>query len=333
MDFRLLGPLEVLDDDARPLPLATGRPRVLLGLLLVRANELLASERIVRELWGEAPPATAPQMVHNGISALRRSLGLDGRLETRGSAYRLRVGEDERDVDRFTALVDRARGLDPAAAAAALREALALWRGDALADLAYEAFAQPEIARLEEARHAAFEACVDAELELGHHAELVPELEAAVAAEPLREHRHGQLMLALYRSGRQADALEAFRRARAHLIREVGVEPGPELRRLQASVLAHDPALRPAPAPRLPPALEGGSELLAGRTAELEMLRERLAAARSGRGSCVLVCGPPGIGKTRLAAELAREATADRLAVTYVSAPRRARRRRPPRGC
>ncbi len=314
----MLGPLEVLDDHGRPLAVGGGRRRALLGLLLVRANELVTSERLMRELWGETPPPTAPKMVHNGVSALRRSLGLDGRLETRGSAYRLRVEEGERDIDRFEALVAHGRARlarDPGAAEEALREALALWRGEPLADLAYESFAQPEIARLEEARLAAFEARVDASLALGRHAEAVAELEAAVAAEPLRERLHGQLMLALYRCGRQSDALAAYRRARTVLVGRIGVEPGPELRALQAAVLAQDPSLDPAPAAALPPELDGGSPVLAGRESELAALRDLL-----GTSTLALVHGPAGIGKTRLAAELAREAAGAGSEVAYVSA-------------
>ena len=180
-------------------------------------------------------------MLHNQVSALRQVLGRNGRLETHGSAYRLNVNPGERDVDRFEELLASGRAelaSDPGAAAEKLRQALALWRGAPLSDLAYEHFAQAEIARLEERRWAAFEARVEAELALGRHADLVSELEAAVAEQPLREHLHGQLMLALYRCGRQADALEAYRRARRTLVEEIGVEPGAELRALQDAILA-----------------------------------------------------------------------------------------------
>jgi DNA-binding SARP family transcriptional activator/WD40 repeat protein len=325
VDFRLLGPLEVLDDDSHELSVGTGRQRALLALLVLRANELVASDRLVDELWGESAPPTARRMVLNQISALRRVVGRDGRLETRGSGYCLRVAEGERDVDRFEALLEQGRSrmqvVDPEGAAAALREALSLWRGPALADLAYEPFAQTEIARLEERRLAAFEEWVDAELALARHADLVPELEAALAQHPLRERLHAQLMLALYRCGRQAEALEAFMRARATLVEEVGVEPGPELRARHAAVLAQDPALElPAAERELPPGLEGGSPLLAGRREELAKLQGRLAKAREGRGCLVALCGPRGIGKTRLAAELARAALEARVEVAYAGA-------------
>jgi DNA-binding SARP family transcriptional activator len=172
VEFRLLGPLEVLDDDGAPLAVGNGRQRALLALLVLRANELLTSDRLIADLWGDTPPATAPKMVHNQVSALRRVL--NGRLETVGGSYRLNVSLEERDVDRFEALV--ARG--------ALREALDLWRGPPLADLAFEPYAQTDIARLEERRWAAFEAWAEAELAHGRHTDLIAELEAAVAAQP-----------------------------------------------------------------------------------------------------------------------------------------------------
>jgi DNA-binding SARP family transcriptional activator len=247
LDFRLLGPLEVADDRGLEIAVRSGQQRAVLALLLLRANELVPSERLVEELWGESPPPTANKMLQNQMSGLRRALGPDERLETERGAYRLRVRQGELDVNRFEQLLDRGRALaaddDTAAAAAAFREALDLWRGEPLAEFAYEAFAQHEIARLEERRLLAFEERVGAELALGRHADLVGELEAAVAAQPLRERLHAQLMLALYRCGRQAEALEAYRRARQTLVDEVGVEPGAELRTLQAAILAQDPAL------------------------------------------------------------------------------------------
>ncbi len=321
MDYRLLGPLEVLDDDSRQLSIGAGRQRALLALLLLRANEPVASDRLVEELWGESPPATAHKMLHNQVSALRRALGQNGRLETLGSAYRLKVQRGELDVARFEELAEEGRGQvadDPEAAAETLRKALALWRGPALSDVAYEPFAQGEIARLEEERWAAFEGRTDAELALGRHAELVGELEAAIAEQPLRERLRGQLMLALYRCGRQAEALEAYRRARNTLVEQIGVEPGADLRGLQEAILAQDPALDVVPL-GLPQALEGGSPLLAGRGEELARLSERLAEARAGRGSIAVVHGPPGIGKTRLAAELARVAVSEGMVVRYFS--------------
>jgi DNA-binding SARP family transcriptional activator len=264
LDFRLLGPLEVVGDDGHGVSVGKGRQRALLALLILRANELLATDRLVEELWGESPPPTAQRMLHNQVSALRRALGRNGRLETLGSGYRLNVHPGERDVDRFEELmaIGRARmDVDPDGAAESFRQALELWRGPPLADLSYERFAQIEVARLEERRWAAFEARVEAELALGRHADLVSELEAAVAEQPLREHLRRQLMLALYRCGRQAAALEAYRSARRTLVEEIGVEPGTELRALQDAILTQDPALDP----RRWLADSGGTESGAGR--------------------------------------------------------------------
>ena len=174
----------MLDDDSRQLSIGAGRQRALLILLLLRANEPVTSDRLVEELWGESPPATAHKMLHNQVSALRRELGANGRLETQGSAYRLEVRPGELDIAVFEELVARGRAQideDPVGAADTLRQALGLWRGPPLSDVTYERFAQTEINRLEEERWAAFEARVDAELAVGRHAELVAELEAAVA--------------------------------------------------------------------------------------------------------------------------------------------------------
>ncbi len=226
-------------------------------------------------------------------------------------------------MDRFEELLASARAeldSDPDAAADQLREALGLWRGPALSDLAYEQFAQAEIARLEERRWVAFEARVEAELALGRHADLISELEARRAGEPLREHLRGQLMLALYRCGRQADALDAYRAARRTLVEEVGVEPGAELRALQDAILAQDPVLDAPAAAELPAPLDGGSPLLAGRERELAALTGLLAGAAEGRGSRRALSGPSGIGKTRLATELALEALRRRMTVLYVGA-------------
>jgi YVTN family beta-propeller protein len=249
--FRLLGPLEVSDGD-HPARLGEGRQRAVLILLLLDRNQAVSSDRLIDALWGEAPPPTAAKVLQNYVGQLRRALDdrEGGRLQTRGHGYAIRVEDRELDVDRFEQLVEEGgRALErgrAAEAAARLREALALWRGPALADVAYEAFAQGEIARLEERRTSALEQRIDADLALGRHADLVAELEALVAQHPLRERVRAQLMVALYRCGRQADALAAYGDARRALIDELGVEPGPALRELQAAILRQEPELGPA---------------------------------------------------------------------------------------
>jgi DNA-binding SARP family transcriptional activator len=248
MDFRLLGPLEVSEHD-RPLALGGVKQRSLLALLLLHAGELVTTDRLIDQLWGAAPPVTAAKTVQVYVSRLRKVLG-PGRLATRGRGYVLWVDAGELDLARFERLTAEARATGPEEAARKLREALALWRGPALADLAYESFAQVEIARLEEMRQAAIEQRIDADLALGRHAELVGELEALVARQPLRERLRCQLMLALYRSARQAEALEAYRAASRELSEELGLEPSEELKRLEQAILRQDPALEPPqPAP------------------------------------------------------------------------------------
>jgi YVTN family beta-propeller protein len=241
------------------VPLAQGRQRLLLAVLLVHANETLASDHLIDALWGEAPPASAGSSLHNLVSGLRKGLG-DGRLATSGHGYALRVADGELDLQLFDALVASGRaaatGGDPERAAALLREALELWRGPPLGELAYHPALASEAARLEEARLAALEVRIEADLACGRHAELVAELEALTREHPLRERLCAQQMLALYRAGRQADALAAYRDARERLVEELGVEPGPALRRLERAVLEQDPALgAPDALPAPPPAL------------------------------------------------------------------------------
>jgi DNA-binding SARP family transcriptional activator/ABC-type branched-subunit amino acid transport system substrate-binding protein/streptogramin lyase len=250
MRFRLLGPLKIADGDGT-VRLAEGRQRSVLVLLLLHRNEAVSSDRLIDALWGEHPPPTAAKVLQNHVGQLRRALGDRdaSRLQTRGHGYALRVEPGELDLDRFEQLAragaDALSRDEPATAAARLREALALWCGPALADVAYESFAQPEIARLEERRLVAMEQRIDADLALGRHADVIADLEALVAEHPLRERPRGQLMIALYRSGRQAEALEAYQDARHALVDELGVEPGPALRELQAAILRQDPALAP----------------------------------------------------------------------------------------
>jgi len=249
VEFRLLGPLEVRAGEA-PLPFGGGKQRALLAALLLRANRVVARERLIDELWGEKPPPTVVKLVQLYVSQLRKLLP-EGTIVTRPPGYLLEVEPDAVDVLRFERLVAEARATSPERAAALLREALELWRGPALAEFAEESFFRTESERLEEQRLAALEARIDAELALGLHSDLVGELEALVAEQPHRERQRAQLMLALYRSGRQAEALAAYRDARATLD-ELGLEPGAGLRELEQQILNQAPALDLAPAPVLP---------------------------------------------------------------------------------
>lgn len=244
MEFRILGPLEVAEQ-GNPIPLAGQRQRALLGLLLLRANEVVATERLVDLLYGEEPPRTATTSLHNTISQLRKLVGPE-LLVTRPPGYVLKIEREQLDLARFERLLAEARGADPPERAAKLREALALWRGPALADLTYEAFAQGDIRRLDELRLTALEERIEADIELGRHDEIVGELEALISEQPLRERPRGLLMLALYRSGRQADALHAYHDARRALLDELGIEPGPALQQLHAAILRQERSLQPA---------------------------------------------------------------------------------------
>jgi DNA-binding SARP family transcriptional activator len=234
-------------------------------------------------------------------------------LATRPPGYVLRLDEDELDLHRFERLVEDSRTADPATAAGLLRDALALWRGPPLADLAYEPFAQPEIARLEEARLAALEHRIEADLALGRHDEVVGELEGLTAEHPLRERLRGQQMLALYRSGRQAEALDSYRTARVVLVEELGIEPGRRLRELHQAILEQDPGLDPRVPEEAPSTTRGGT--FVGREREFGELVAGLEDAFAGRGRLFLLDGEPGIGKSRLAEELAARAKARGAAV------------------
>jgi DNA-binding SARP family transcriptional activator len=247
MDFRILGPLEV-EADGRVLPIGRRQPRALLTVLLLDANRVVSRDRLMEALWGDEPPERATNALQVYVSQLRKAIGAD-RVVTKAPGYSLRVEEGELDLDRFEQLAqegrDRVGAGDAAGAADLLGQALSLWRGPAFAEFAAEPFARDAGARLDDERLAALEDRIDAELELGRDDALVPELEELVARSPYRERLRGQLMLALYRNGRQAEALDLYRRTRATFVDELGIEPGPRLQELERAILRHDPELRP----------------------------------------------------------------------------------------
>jgi DNA-binding SARP family transcriptional activator/ABC-type branched-subunit amino acid transport system substrate-binding protein len=252
MEFRILGPLDVVED-GRSLDLGGPKQRALLAALLLRANEVVSQDALIDDVWDETPPATAAKTLQAYVSRLRKALAGDSaerpsaRLETRGHGYVLRIPPESLDAVAFQRRLGEGREAlardDAKLAAGVLREALDLWRGPVLADLAYESFAQTEIARLEELRLTAIEERIDADLALGRADELIGEVKTLVERHPLRERLRGQLMLALYRSGRQAEALRVYQDGRQHLAAELGLEPGDGLRRLERQILEQDPAL------------------------------------------------------------------------------------------
>jgi predicted ATPase/DNA-binding SARP family transcriptional activator len=307
VEFRVLGPLEVVAG-GQPLRLGTPRQRTLLALLLVRAGEVVSCERLVEDLWDGNPPPTARHTLQGYAHRLRRMLGRDAwRVQTRPPGYRLKVSAGELDAQRFQELAEEGRRAlvrgDPQAASEHLAAALSLWRGPLLADLAEVQALEPERARLEALRLTALEDRVDAKLALGGHTALVGELEAMLAEHPYRERLWGQLMLALYRSGQQADALQAFHRARQVLDEELGIQPSRWLCRRQEQILLQDAALNP-PEPLPPPRpghnLPAQRSSFVGRRHELAELQGLLQTHR-----LVCVTGAPGSGKTRLAVEAA----------------------------
>jgi DNA-binding SARP family transcriptional activator len=241
LEFRILGPTEVWDDGTQ-LQLGGPKQRAVLALLLLDAGRVVSTDRLIDLLWGEQPPATAPTSLQNFVSQLRKLLGPDV-LTTKPPGYRLEIAPEQLDVERFRRLVEAAKQGSPDERASRLREALALWHGPPLADLAFEAFAQNEIARLEELRLAALEDQIQADLDGGRHAELVGELESLAREHPLRERLRAQLMLALYRSGRQAEALQIYHDARRELVDELGIEPSATLQELHGAILRQDARL------------------------------------------------------------------------------------------
>ena len=305
MEFKALGPLEV-SDSGRALSLGPRKQRALLARLLLDVNRTVAVERLVDDLWGEDVPDSAVKMVQIYVSGLRKVLP-DEVLITSPPGYALKVDPCAVDVGRLELLrADAAEAIaagDPARAAPALREALGLWRGRALAEFT-EPFAVQEGMRLEELRVACLEDAIDAELALGRHGDVVAELESLIAREPLRERLRGQLMLARYRNGRQADALAAYQDFRRALADQLGIEPSPRLRDLERAILMQDPALELAPSAARAPAAEPAAAARAaappGRAAELARLERALARVLEGERRGVFVTGEPGAGKTTL---------------------------------
>jgi DNA-binding SARP family transcriptional activator len=365
MEVRILGPLEVRAM-GQPLPLGGTKQRAVLAMLVLHANQVVSIDDLVDGLWGQAPPDSATNAVQVYISRLRKLLQADPRegsahlLVRRRPGYLLKLDADELDLARFERLAlqgTQALLAAPGLAAAKLREALGLWRGAPLAEFVDEPFAQAERARLEEQRFAVLQARIDADLALGRHAELVGELEVLVARQPLREELHQQLLLSLYRSGRQAEALEAYRRVRQTLTEELGIDPGRALQELQAAILAQDRRLDWTPPPNEPTPTIGeptptgpvgttpapmvpadtavvpptASQLpevwkvpmrnphFTGRTSMLDQLRQRL---RSGEGTLVVqaLYGLGGVGKTQLAIEYAHRFAADYDLVWWIDA-------------
>jgi predicted ATPase/DNA-binding SARP family transcriptional activator len=276
VEFRILGRLEVVAD-GRDLTPARPKQRALLALLLLHANEVVASDRIIEALWGGGPPGTAVTALHGHVSALRKLLGRD-LIQTQAPGYRLRLDSAQTDAGRFERLLDNARREpEPARRGEVLRQALDLFRGEPLADVRFEAFAEREIARLEELRLTALEERIDTDLITGRHGELVAELERLVAEHPLRERLRGQLMLALYRAGRQADALHVYQRGRRTVVEELGIEPGPALQRLERQILNQDDTLDLGEAEQRPGTVTFLFTDIEGSTSLLHALGERYA--------------------------------------------------------
>ncbi len=316
MQIALLGELEVLDDHQAAVAITGAKLRTLLAVLALHAGRAVSAEQLVDALWGEEPPAAARNGLQGLVSKLRRALG-SSLVTMRGAGYVLEVPPEAVDVHRFEQLVGAGRaaaaGGNPEGAIELLAEADSLWRGDALAEFAYEEFAAPHVSRLVELRLAAVEERLDIELQLGGHRGAIGELEAMVAAHPLRERPRGLLMIALYRAGRQADALRTFQEGRHILGEELGLDPGPELRQLEAAILAQDPSLD-APAAAGP----GAASPTEQRSTVPESLTPLVGRDREVRDLVglfedhrfVTLVGPGGVGKTRLALEVARDLAA-----------------------
>ena len=324
VEYRILGPLDV-SVDGRPLALGGRHQRALLALLLAQVNEVVPVDRLIDGLWDEAPPETAANIVQGYVSQLRKLLGRET-IVTRGRGYALIAADGALDLQRFeqraaAGTAEHAAGR-PEAAAAELRAALAVWRGPALSDLADLPAMRPIAVRLDELRLAALERRIGADLECGNAAEAAAELDPLIAEHPLRERLRALQMRALYRCGRQADALASYRAARETLVDELGLEPGAELQELERAILRRDPSLAPADGTPLPPSAPDGAVRRARDDVAGRGGRAGRAARRRARGELVLAATVPSIGPARARDE--RAARARRRAVA-------ARRDRPRR--
>jgi WD40 repeat protein/DNA-binding SARP family transcriptional activator len=320
MDFRILGPLEVLSESGAVAP-GGPKPRAVLAVLLLNANHPVSADRLASDVWGEEAAADSAKSVQVTVSRLRKALGDKTLLTTSPAGYRLHVRPGELDADRFARKVEDGRSAlaagRPERAGAILREALSLWRGPPLAGID-EPFAPAEVTRLEEQKLSALELRVEADLAAGRHAALIGELQQLVAGHRDRERLAGQLMLALYRCERQSEALEVYREARQALVEELGIEPGHPLRARHEAILRQDPSLDLPP--ELPAALDTDDDTpFAGRDGVLDALRTRWDQVQGGTGALVTVTGPRGIGKSRLASELAHRVRARGGCVLYAS--------------
>jgi predicted ATPase/DNA-binding SARP family transcriptional activator len=305
IDVKLLGPLEV-SVSRQSVQFEGAKQRALFTVLAMRAPEPVAADELVEALWGDEPPTGAGQALQKQVSRLRRRLGGGSAIRHRPAGYALEIDPEAVDTHRFEALLQRARAElaqgDPVRAAGDLRDALALWRGSALADHRAEEFAVRDIGRLEELRVEAIEERLEAELASGRDADLIGEIQALVAEHPLRERLRAHLMLALYRAGRQAEALETMREGRRLLVDELGIEPGPDLRRLERMILAHDPELNADRPALLSGPLPAAPNPTIGRRGELAEVTELLTQPEV---RLVTLVGPGGVGKTRLALDAA----------------------------
>ncbi|MFB4262147.1 BTAD domain-containing putative transcriptional regulator [Nonomuraea sp. GTA35] len=314
MDFKILGPIEVRTSLGRPIALGRRKQRVLLAALLLNTGKAIPSRRMLDWLWGERAPATAESNLYTYISALRKVLGSPSRIEAGSNGYMLRVTPGEVDVTLFEDLAAQGRLALSAGrhdvALDRLTRALCLWRGESvLEELPLPAPLRCEAARLERLRATVVDASLEARLALGQHGEMLADLEAMTRRDPLNERLRAQLMLALYRSGRRADALTVYQSARMTLAAEVGIDPGPDLVRMHQRILADDPALTPPPAVaarRAPAELPIGSAAFTGRTTEISRLRTMLTTG-SGATAISTITGAAGVGKSALAVHVAHQ--------------------------